>query len=105
MRPRRSGGVIICPSKRICPASNGSTPAMHSTSVVLPAPLGPMSPSTSPWRTVKETSDNASVRPYDFVRRSTASKGEDMAKEKSIGRGYLLPDVVEGVFRLTADAT
>ena len=50
------------------PASLGSTPATHSNSVVLPAPFGPISPSTSPGRTDSDTSDNAVKRPYDFVR-------------------------------------
>ena len=67
MNAERSFGEIRRPSTVIDPVSHGSTPAMHSNSVVLPAPFGPISPSTSPGRTESETSESAINRPYDFV--------------------------------------
>src|ERR671919_255069 len=41
------------------PAWNGWKPEMHSKSVVFPAPLGPISPTISPSRTSRDTSDKA----------------------------------------------
>src|SRR4026208_1063079 len=78
------------------PRACGRTPAPHSNSVVLPAPLGPISPSTSPSRIVSETHDSAVNRPYVFVRRSTLkdTRGGLMAQRKSIGGDQLLPVVV-----------
>ena len=42
--------VMSPPAQRTRPSSGSRTPEMTSKSVVLPAPLGPMSPSTSPDR-------------------------------------------------------
>ena len=63
---------------RIVPASNGSTPATHSNSVVFPDPFGPISPSTSPWRIDSDTSATAVSRPYDFVSPSIDTMGADI---------------------------
>jgi len=48
--------------------TSGSTPPKHSNSVVLPDPFGPIRPSTSPGRTLNDTSLNAVSRPYRLVR-------------------------------------
>ena len=45
------------------------------TAVVLPAPLGPRNPNTSPWATLKETSSNALRSPKRFVRWLTTRVG------------------------------
>src|SRR3954469_1630524 len=73
--------------RRTLPASCGNSPAMHSNSVVFPAPLGPISPSTSPSRIVSDTSDSAVSRPYDFVSRSTRTdtSGADMGALQCTG--------------------
>src|SRR5207244_8895523 len=42
-------------SKMICPLSGGRRPLTRLTRVVLPAPLDPISASTSPWFTTKST--------------------------------------------------
>src|SRR5690349_19410576 len=44
------------PPRRIVPAVGGNTPAIRLNSVLLPAPFGPMMPSTSPGRTASERS-------------------------------------------------
>src|ERR1017187_1061108 len=48
------------------PESKGSNPARHSNSVVLPAPLGPMSPRISPGLTENETCSKTTRRPKRF---------------------------------------
>ena len=45
------------------------------TVVVLPAPLGPRNPNTSPWATSKDTSEKAVRCPKRLVSRSTARAG------------------------------
>src|SRR6266702_8415838 len=51
--------VMSLSSKVMLPELAGVTPQMVLTSVVLPAPLGPIRPSTSPFRTLSETSRSA----------------------------------------------
>src|SRR5919202_52678 len=60
-----SGEAIVTgsPSKRISPASGGSTPASALTSVLLPAPLSPTSATTSPASTAKCAPRSARTRP------------------------------------------
>src|SRR4051812_82391 len=53
------------------PASGRSSVARMRTAVVLPAPLGPRSPSTVPARAAKSTPHSACTEPYDFFRPST----------------------------------
>src|SRR5437773_8960907 len=60
------------PSTEVRPASALRTPSMHSMVVVLPAPLGPMSPKISPSNTSKETSSTATVEPYSLRRWATS---------------------------------
>ena len=57
------------PPIKIEPLVGASMPSMQLISVVLPAPLGPMSPSISPLPTVKLTLSRARKLP-DFVRNS-----------------------------------
>src|SRR5450432_1581969 len=51
--------VISAPSKVTVPELAGVTPQMVLTSVVLPAPFGPIRPSTSPFSIVSVTSRSA----------------------------------------------
>src|SRR5437870_5089461 len=50
----------------ICPVSGRMSPLTRLTSVVLPAPLAPMSASTSPCSTLKSTAFTARFSPNDF---------------------------------------
>src|SRR5713101_2833725 len=64
----RSSGVM--PSIAIAPESGRRNPSRQESSVVLPAPLGPIRPSVSPRATSRETPARARVerprRPYVF---------------------------------------
>src|SRR5918998_1504613 len=51
------------PSQKISPESTGWIPAMHLTSVDLPAPLSPTRAVTSPRRTVRSTSCSTCTGP------------------------------------------
>ena len=51
------------PSIRISPDETGMSPEMTRISVVLPAPLGPMTPTASPAATSSETSNRARKEP------------------------------------------
>src|SRR5215213_6802862 len=53
------------------PSSLGNSPARHSRTVVFPAPLGPISPSTSPVPALKLTSDNTRRAPNVLLIPST----------------------------------
>jgi hypothetical protein len=52
------------PSTLTSPASRLRYPSRISTIVVLPAPLGPSRPKTSPLSTLKSTPRTASTAPY-----------------------------------------
>src|SRR5690349_15581876 len=54
------------------PRSAGRTPARHSKSVDLPAPFGPIKPSTSPSRMWKLTSSRATMLPKRLENPSTS---------------------------------
>ena len=57
------------PSRRISPESGAMAPARSAPSVLLPAPLSPMTTSVSPATTESETSESTSTPPRCFVRR------------------------------------
>src|SRR5262252_1995655 len=65
MRRRASSGALArsSPSTSACPEDGGNTPARMRNVVVLPAPLGPRKPTTSPRSTRSETSRMA-ARPH-----------------------------------------
>src|SRR6267142_102852 len=85
----RSPAGMGRPSSRTAPESIGRTPARHSNSVVLPDPLGPIRPSTSPGRMEKDTSLSAVRCPYRLVRFETCSKTLNL-----LGATWLLPVAV-----------
>src|SRR6185503_16433967 len=58
------------------PAVRGRKPSRISTVVVLPAPLGPSRPKTSPGSISKSIPLTASTSPYDFFRALTEIAGE-----------------------------
>src|SRR4029450_3686302 len=77
-RPRaqmRCGGrpVTSLPRKRTLPASASMKPAMQANSVVLPAPLGPISATISSCLTSSDTRSTAARPPKDFERARTSS--------------------------------
>src|SRR3954453_17449022 len=70
---RRVSNVTGLPCHRTTPESAARTPSMILMAVVLPAPLAPTNPYTSPGRTEKDRSLKASLVPYRLVRPSTSS--------------------------------
>ena len=74
-RRRRCGRTrsSAAPSKRTVPASARTKPQMTLKSVVLPAPLGPITPTTSPGATASDTSSRAVNPPKRTVTPATSS--------------------------------
>src|SRR5206468_3077995 len=64
------------PERRIVPPSAGTTPEMRLTSVVFPAPFGPMRPSARPWTMPRSTRSTAVTPPNRFVRPTVSSNIE-----------------------------
>src|SRR5262249_27649691 len=62
-RPPSLGSV---PSTETSPLSHRRYPSRISTVVVLPAPFGPSSANTSPWKISRSTPSTAIVSPYDL---------------------------------------
>src|SRR5258707_6018087 len=60
------------PQMRMEPRVGGIMPARQRRVVVLPAPLGPTRPRTSPGWTEKDTSLTATNSPYNLVNESTS---------------------------------
>src|ERR1700704_1695784 len=63
------------PRTEIVPRSGFRNPSTHSIVVVLPAPLGPISPKISPSFTSNDTSSTATVEPYVFRKPETRMTG------------------------------
>src|SRR5699024_8708942 len=63
------------PRTRTSPAVGVRSPAMHSTAVVLPAPLGPRTPRISPSSTVTSTPSTAVFPAYLLTSPSTSMTG------------------------------
>jgi hypothetical protein len=55
--------ITSTPATRAAPASARRTPASTWSTLVLPAPSGPIRPNTSPRDTSKETLETARMRP------------------------------------------
>src|SRR5262245_34112807 len=66
---------MSAPRKRIAPRSGRASPPMRLNSVVLPAPLGPMMPSSTPASIESVTPATARTAPNDFSTRSSVSSG------------------------------
>src|SRR3982751_5297169 len=64
--------VMSRPAKVMRPESGWWKPAMAANSVVLPAPLGPIRPTISPWRTSSEAVSTA-LRPPNALESSRTS--------------------------------
>ena len=74
---RRQAGIAVMsrPSKRTLPALGRSRPQIMPTSVVLPAPFGPITARTSPGSTAMETSSTALRPPNRRPSPSVSSSG------------------------------
>jgi hypothetical protein len=66
--------VMSAPSNDTRPRWAGVNPVMVSMNVVLPAPLGPMSPTTEPGSTARSTPSSATRPPCLTVRSCTSSR-------------------------------
>src|SRR6266851_9944897 len=86
--------VTSRPRKRIRPESGRRAPAIRLKSVVLPEPLGPMTPSSSPSSSVKLTSLTAWTPPKPLDSRSTSRRG--MSRVRAI-RGSTLREGRRGI--------
>src|SRR5512139_3881077 len=64
-----------CPRTRRLPDVGACTPEMALKNVVLPAPLGPMMPTSSPSRTTASTASTATRPPKRTVRALASSNG------------------------------
>src|SRR3954469_8655689 len=81
MRARSAGAseTTSRPATRALPASGSSSVARMRTIVVLPAPLGPSTPSTVPGATASSTPSSARVGPKDFTTLFTRMAGASPA--------------------------
>src|SRR3989441_1184605 len=68
-------GARSLPSRRTVPALIGKRPAIASMSVVLPAPFGPTTVTSSRGRTLSDTSHTATASPWATSRCSISSIG------------------------------
>src|SRR5437660_11173233 len=80
-RVRRCAGIEVmsCPSNTMRPPSVGSEPETQLISVVLPEPLGPISPNRSPGLTAMLTPLSAMKPPKRLVRAVVSSNGAAIA--------------------------
>src|SRR6185369_5124510 len=86
---RNAGGSAVAsrPAMAMMPASGFSRPATSRSSVVLPAPVGPSSTTSSPLGTVRLTSFAASTVPKRLVTRSiTTSAMAGLFKKAALQR-------------------
>src|SRR4029077_11032420 len=83
------------PSRKTAPPSGRSSLVMRLNTVVLPEPLGPISPTTVAGATANEQSLTARRPPNDFVSPATASRGGSAAwgLMRPRGASLLLPRV------------
>src|ERR1700678_3069803 len=65
---------MSAPPKRIVPPSGRSSPASWATSVVLPAPFGPITACTSPASTARFNASVATRPPKRFCKASISSR-------------------------------
>ena len=70
--------IVFIPRTKVSPSSAFSKPSMHSSMVVLPAPLGPRMPNISPRFTSKETPDTAVSAPNRLTNPRTCMTASDI---------------------------
>src|SRR3954452_14620923 len=90
MRARSAGAseTTSRPATRALPASGSSSVARMRTGVVLPAPLGPSTPSTVPGATASSTPSSARVGPKDFTSPFTRMAGASPASVYGMSGRY-----------------
>src|SRR5262245_44165446 len=100
-RRQRSWGATAaraCPSRCIEPDLIGKRPATASMSVVLPAPLGPTTVTSSRSPTRSDTSQTATASPCATSRRSISSIGLSQIRADDIGLVRELPRTATGAY-------
>src|SRR5207237_680619 len=95
-----SPGRTRWPNRRASPASANTSPTRTRRVVVLPAPLGPSRPHTSPWPTAKSRASTASTCPKRLVRPDTAMTASVIAPAAASARA--LGEVDDDVGQLFA---
>src|SRR5690349_4146568 len=112
MTPMRSRSRALSPTGSrprisMVPPSGRMKPSHISTVVVLPAPLGPSSASTSAWWTSRLRPDTAVVEPYCLVtpRSSTGVSDERLREEPTESDERLREEPTESDERLREEPT
>src|SRR5215467_6371854 len=82
------------------PRSGFRTPSTHSIVVVLPAPLGPIRPKISPWRTSNDTSSTATVDPYALRRLETSMTAGEMSTSLPVGQAHPVEAAADAARRM-----
>src|SRR5678815_2828909 len=90
-RHRACGGRLVTsrPAKRTAPRSGRRRPIRRLSAVVLPAPLGPMTPSASPSSTARLSPSMTTSEPKDLKTPSSASKA---GMRSPLADGLRLPE-------------
>src|SRR5436190_13378834 len=89
---RSASRATSCPSTVAPPPDSGSKPQSARMSVVLPEPLGPSRPKTSPFFTCRLTRSTATNEPKRIdASRMSMTRSEDVDMESPWGRHSCLP--------------
>src|SRR5271156_7160005 len=104
-RTRRAWRATSKPATQALPSLGGSSVVSIRTNVVLPAPLGPSRPKTSPRRTSKLTLSTAVKVPKRLVRSLVciASESGSIGSRKSDFRGHSGFELALGLQHLDLD--
>src|SRR5690554_1302975 len=91
-RMRASGCRLLPPNRRAVPSVGCMRPSMVLMAVVLPAPLGPSTASTSPGRAWMDTSSSATTSPKRLVTLISSACGPCawLLAAKTAGGGLVL---------------
>ncbi len=92
LRRYTGSAVMSLPSNRMRPASGAISPVSWPISVVLPAPLGPITACNSPRSTASEIPSDAITPPKRLVRPSIFEQGLSHGATPSAGRRYRRAD-------------
>src|SRR3954464_7601925 len=85
------------------PASGRTSPSSILMTLVLPAPLGPSRPSTSPRATVNETSSTACWRPYRLRSPEHHTAGDGGSPSSGLSASSVTPRTVAASAEATGD--
>src|SRR5438270_12523997 len=90
MRPRVARSPIGWPRSQPSPDEGASRPSRTFTAVVLPAPLGPRKPKTSPRGTVMDRPASAILPPNRLVRSTVWMAGDEAATPPGVAADSLV---------------